>query len=136
MDDSLGLHRLADADLERLARALYKDQIATPVQLGGLVLAKLGHVEEHLTLLVGQSKTAALAIIGAVLNERRARRGGQAGLLWAGPHGTGAGTREPHDGLLELIATAERSVLWSGVEPSHDARLLRSLHAAQRGRDL
>ncbi|MEY4579664.1 MAG: hypothetical protein RL701_4367, partial [Pseudomonadota bacterium] len=38
--------------------------------------------------------------------------------------------------LLELIATAEKSVLFTGVDLQRDARLMRSLHAAQRGREL
>jgi hypothetical protein len=136
MEQTLGLHRLADDDLTRILRALYKEQIASPVQRRGLVLAKLGHLEEHLGALIGHSKTAAIAILSAVLQERRALRGAQASLLWSGPAGTGAGTRDPHEGVQELIATAQQSVLWIGANMHDDARLLRSLHAAQRGRGL
>jgi hypothetical protein len=38
--------------------------------------------------------------------------------------------------MLELIATAEHSLLLTGADLERDARLLRSLHSAQRGRSL
>jgi hypothetical protein len=131
-----GIHSLPNAELLRLAKAIARADFAERVSRAALVLAKFGHLEGELELLMGHEKRAALAIIGAILRERERAPAFRASVAWAGPHPTGQGTREPYELLVELIATAERSVLFAGVDLERDARLLRSLHAAQRGRSL
>jgi hypothetical protein len=130
------IHVLPDRELVRLAGAIAREDFADPVSRGALVLAKFGHLEAELDALVGHSKRAALAIIRAILGERKQVSAARAQAVWAGPAPTGQGTREPYDLLVELIATAEHSVLFTGVDLEREARLLKSLHAAQRGRDL
>jgi hypothetical protein len=133
---SSGLHRLSEADLTRLARAIARESMPLPITRAGLVLAQFGHLEGELDTLVGHDRKTALAIVSAVLRERGHRASGGASLAWSGPALTGAGARAPYELLIELIATAERSIMFTGVELVRDARLLRSLHAAQRGRAL
>lgn len=136
MPVSTGIHALPSAELLRLARAIAREDFAEKVSRAALVLAKFGHLESELDVLVGHEKRAALAIVSAILRERERAPAFRANVCWSGPHPTGQGTREPYDLLVELIATAERSVLFAGVDLERDARLLRSLHAAQRGRSL
>lgn len=131
-----GLHRISASDLTHLTRAIARADFADPVTRAALVLAKFGHVEADLDVLVGQPKSAALAIVAAVLRERMSTPARAVTGVWNGPPPTGQGTRAAYDSLLELIAGAERSVLFTGAELERDARLLRSLHAAQRGREL
>ena len=131
-----GIHALPSAELLRLARAIARADFAEKVSRAALVLAKFGHLESELDVLVGHEKRAALAIVSAILRERERAPAFRANVIWSGPHPTGQGTREPYELLVELIATAERSVLFTGVDLERDARLLRSLHAAQRGRSL
>lgn len=131
-----GLHALPDAELLRLAKAIARADFGEPVSRAALVLAKFGHLDSQLEVLLGHSKRAALAIISAILRERERAPAFRASVAWAGPRPTGQGTREPYELMVELIATAERSVLFAGVDLERDARLLRSLHAAQRGRSL
>lgn len=133
---SHGLHRITASELTRLTRAIARADFADPVTRAALVLAKFGHAEADLDVLVGQPKKAALQTISAVLREREHAQGRSATGVWNGPPPTGQGTRAAFDTLLELIATAERSMLLSGADLVRDARLLRSLHAAQRGRAL
>lgn len=136
MQPNNGIHGLPSAELLRLARAIARADFAEKVSRAALVLAKFGHLESELDVLVGHDKRAALAIVSAILRERERAPAFRANVSWSGPHPTGQGTREPYELLVELIATAERSVLFAGVDLQRDARLLRSLHAAQRGRSL
>jgi len=136
MPEPLGIHKLPEAELLRLAKAIARADFSERVSRAALVLAKFGHLEGDLDAIVGQEKRAALAIIGAILRERQRAPSWRASVAWAGPPPTGQGTRSPYDLLVELIATAERSLLFVGVDLQRDARLLRSLHAAQRGRGL
>jgi hypothetical protein len=136
MQPTSGLHRLSEADLTRLAAAIARKSMALPITRAGLVLAKFGHLEGNLDTLVGHDQKTALAIVTAVLRERGHRASGGAGLAWSGPPLTGAGARAPYELLVELIATAESSLVFTGVDLQRDARLLRSLHAAMRGRGL
>jgi len=133
---SPNIHMLPDRELVRLAGAIVREDFADPVSRGALVLAKFGHLEAELDALVGHSKRAALAIIRAILGERKQVSAARAQAVWSGPAPTGQGTREPYELLMELIATAERSVVFTGVDLEREARLLKSLHAAQRGRGL
>lgn len=136
MPELPGIHKLPDAELLRLAKAIAREDFSERVSRAALVLAKFGHLEGDLDALVGQEKRAALAIIGAILRERQRAPSWRASVAWAGPPPSGQGTRAPYELLVELIATAERSLLFVGVDLRRDARLLRSLHAAQRGRGL
>jgi hypothetical protein len=136
MQTTHSIHSLPSAELLRLARAIAREDFAAKVSRAALVLAKFGHLESELDVLVGHEKRAALAIISAILRERERAPAFRANVTWSGPHPTGQGTREPYELLMELIATAERSVLFAGVDLERDSRLLRSLHAAQRGRSL
>lgn len=136
MTEGAGIHGLQDPELLRLLKAIAREDFTEPVSRAALVLAKFGHLEGELEALMGHTKRAAIAIVSAILRERQRTQGSRAGIAWAGPPPTGPGTRAPYDVLVELIATAERSVLFTGVELARDARLLRSLHAAQRGREL
>jgi hypothetical protein len=136
MPELPGIHKLPEAELLRLAKAIARADFSERVSRAALVLAKFGHLEGDLDALVGQEKRAALAIIGAILRERQRAPSWRASVAWAGPPPTGQGTRAPYELLVELIATAERSLLFVGVDLQRDARLLRSLHAAQRGRGL
>jgi hypothetical protein len=137
MDKATGLQHVPEAELVRLLRAIWREQLSFPITRAGLLLAKVGSLESHFDALVGQNKSAAVAILSAVLHERRHRSSARAvGLVWAGPPPSGSSARAPFNVMSELIATAERSVLFTGADLLRDDRTLRSLHAAMRGRSL
>jgi hypothetical protein len=131
-----GLHRLDEAQLTRLARALARADFPEPITRSGLMLAKLGDLELNLEALIGRSKALALAILSVLLRERAERPQVHARLTWSGPDTSASGTRAPYESLQELIARAERSLFCTGLSLARDARLLSSLHAAQRGQGL
>ena len=137
MEPGPGLSHVPDAVLVRLLRIVWRDQLPFPISRAGLLLARVGSLEGQLDVLIGQSKSAAIAIISAVLHERRARQTTSgANVVWSGPPPSGVDAREAQSVLNELIATAERSLLFTAVDLSRDERVLRSLHAAMRGREL
>jgi hypothetical protein len=136
MTKSPGLHRVPEADLVRLLKAVSREQMPLPITRAGLLLAQFASIEAHLDSLVGQSKQAAIALLAAIVRERRQRPSHAVSLAWDGPAPSGAGSRPPRDVLVELIATAHQSVLFSGVVLERDRALLRSLHAAMQGRNL
>jgi hypothetical protein len=71
---SEGLSAVPTAVLERLLRAVHRQQLGFPVTRSNLIAAAFGHVEQHLDLLIGLDQTAAQRVIVAVLAERRPRR--------------------------------------------------------------
>ena len=154
MKNTLGLHRVSSAELQRLVRSIYKNHFEFPISRRGLMLAKFGDLEGHLSPLVGLDRHAALTVLSAVLQARgaigqapsadssaagqglpsSAAFGGE--LLWQGPGSPGHGHREPLALVQQWIAEAEQSILWSGIPVSARHRAFQSLHAAQRGRSL
>ncbi|HEX4355388.1 MAG TPA: hypothetical protein VHZ95_20820 [Polyangiales bacterium] len=137
MDAKPGLHHVPDGELVRLLRIVFRDQLTFPITRAGLLLAKVGELEGQLDALVGQNKSAAIAILSAVLHERRHRQGARnASLIWSGPAPSGGDAKSAEHVFAEFIATAERSLLFTGADLRRDARALRSIHAAMRGRAL
>lgn len=140
---SFGLHHVATDDLHKVLRAIHRDHLLFPITRGGLVLARFGDLEAHLSALVGLDRAAALAVLMSVLGERSerqtatqstAQRGCE--LAFRGAVVPGDGRREPVDHVRELLATAEHSVVWAGIPAASRSRVLTTLHAAQRGRGL
>lgn len=136
LEKTPGLHRVPDAELVRLMRALARDQIASPVTRAGLLLARFAANEAQLDALIGLPKNAVLALLGAVLRERQQRVRARIALAWAGAEIGASGARDPFELLSELLATAERNVVWSGARLERDQRLLRTLDAAVETRGL
>ena len=139
MPMSAGLHRVSDAELLRLLKAINRDQLPSPISRKGLLLAQFAGIESELDVLVGQPKRAALTLLSTVLRDRRERRdrpNAAVHVLWDGPAPSGAGTCSAQQSLAELVATAEHSVVLTGADVERDAAVLRSLHAAQQGRGL
>jgi hypothetical protein len=131
-----GLHRLDEAQLTRLARALARGDFPEPITRAGLMLAKLGDLELNVEALIGRPKAMALAILSVLLRERAQRPQLHARLTWSGPTSNASAPRTPYESLQELIARAESSLFCSGLVLARDARLLSALHAAQRGNGL
>lgn len=132
-----GLHQVSETDLVRLLQAVARDQLPSPITRASLLLAQFAGIEMHLDALVGLPKQTSIAILSAVLRERRERREAAAhtvSAVWDGPAATGV--RGARDLMLEWVATVERSLWFTGADLDRDRGLLRSLEAAQQGRSL
>jgi hypothetical protein len=136
MSRESGLHQVPEADLLRLLRALARDQLPSPITRAGLLLTQFAGIEAHLDKLVGQNKQAAITLLSAVLRERRARSGSTVTVIWDGPAPSTFGARGARDAVLELVATAQTSLLLTGADLERDHSVLRAVSAAMQGRSL
>ncbi len=127
----MDLSRVSTSDLERLQSALAGGRLSFP-------LSRLGLQGEGLELLTGEVATlnaigreGALALLGAVLAERRvsSRR---PELVWTGPESRWSGARDTAVVLADLFRGASETVLLAGFAFDHAADVLRPLHEALR----
>jgi hypothetical protein len=65
-----GLTQLSTADLRKLTRLIYKDQLLCPFKRSDLLVRGLNSLADHGDLLIGQEKKVILLLISAVLSER------------------------------------------------------------------
>ncbi|QAT87945.1 Cardiolipin synthase C [Corallococcus coralloides] len=129
----MNLSRFSTSDLERLQAALAGRRLSFP-------LSRLGIQGEGLELLADEAlslnalgRDAALAVLDAVLAERRngTRR---PELVWTGPESRWSGARDTAVVLADLFRGATTTVLLAGFAFDHAADVLRPLHEAmQRG---
>lgn len=70
---SEALTKVPTAELERLLKAIHRKTLESPITRSNLIACAFGHIEEHLSLLVGLDHTAAQRVVVAVLAERRPR---------------------------------------------------------------
>lgn len=136
-----GLHRVSNAELTRLLRALHRGALPAPITRASLIEKAFGHVEADLDLLVGRDLAAAKALIMAVLGERgdtreiAASRRGQTSLVYMAPPSPGTRSRDLVEQLRELLASATESAHIMGLRTDDDRGLLRTAGALMAGRD-
>jgi hypothetical protein len=136
-----GLHRVSNAELTRLLRALHRGALPSPISRSSLIEKAFGHVEAHLDLLIGRDIAAAKAVLLAVLGERGAEqatagaRHGATALSYMGPPSPGTRSRDTLEQVRELLASASSSAHLYGLRVDDDRGLLRTVSALIAGRD-
>ncbi|MET0341299.1 MAG: iron-containing alcohol dehydrogenase [Polyangiales bacterium] len=104
---NFGLHKLANAELERLLRALHRGALVSPITRSDLIEKAFGHIEGHLDLVVGRDVAAAKALVIAVLSERAAQKAREGKPVFGG-------LAVPGEALTFELATATRVVFGAG----------------------
>ena len=118
--------------LERLRGAIDSGQLKTPVDSAALVGLGIRHQLDALrATLGGLHSSACLAVLDAVLAERRDRRPPPE-LVWTGPEGAGATARDTAVVLRALFEGARESVILAGYSFSHARDVLEPLHGSMR----
>lgn len=134
-----GLHRVSNAELTRLLRALHRGALPSPITRASLIEKAFGHIEAHLDSLIGRDLAAAKALVIAVLAERGQGSGANArasaSLLYAGPPAPGTRSRDTLEQVRELLASASASAHLYGLRCDDDRGLLRTVGALLAGRD-
>jgi len=125
------LSRASTSDLERLQAALIGLRVAFPLSRFGLQGEGLDGLVEVIPGLNTIGRDGALAVIGAVLSERRGPTA-PAELVWTGPESRRSGARDTAVVLADLFGKATSSVLLAGFVFDHGAGLLRPLHNAMK----
>src|ERR1039457_5684856 len=126
-----GLLDLSKLELETIARAVRQGIVASPLTTAGL--AQLS-VEARASSLVGLDGRAVLAVIDAVLAERRRPEELTVDLVWTGPDVAGSTARDTAVVVRELFARAQHSVLVAGFSFDHGADIFEPLHLAMKDR--
>ncbi len=126
-----GLLDLSCLELETIARAVRQGIVASPLTTAGL--AQLS-VDVRGSSLVGLDGRAVLAVIDAVLAERRRPEAVTADLVWTGPDVAGSTARDTAVVVRELFSRAQHSVLVAGFSFDHGADIFEPLHRAMKER--
>ena len=126
-----GLLDLSKLELETIARAVRQGIVASPLTTAGL--AQLS-VDVRGRSLVGLDGRAVLAVIDAVLAERRRPEEVTVDLVWTGPDVAGSAARDTAVVVRELFARAQHSVLVAGFSFDHGADIFEPLHRAMKER--
>src|ERR1039457_401222 len=126
-----GLLDLSKLELETIARAVRQGIVASPLTTAGL--AQLS-VEARAVALVGLDGRAVLAVIDAVLAERRRPEELTVDLVWTGPDVAGSTARDTAVVVRELFARAQHSVLVAVFSFDHGADIFEPLHLAMKDR--
>lgn len=124
----MDLSAFAAADLEALAAALSAARLAWPPSALDLRAQGLQSVSAVAQTLGDLDRPAALAVVQAVLAERRAAKSPE--LVWTGPEAKWSGARDTAVVLADLFDSAQQSVLLVGFAFDHGKTLLAPLHAA------
>lgn len=123
------------ADLQDLLDRLRSGRLACPLRVFELRAAGLDrHAESIAAALAGLDAAAALALLEALLAERRERPGPRIDLVWTGPEARQASARDTAVVVRELFAGAAESVLIAGYRFDHGADLLEPLHRGMKER--
>lgn len=131
-----GLHRVSDAELKRLLKALHQGALRSPITRSNLIEAAFGHVEADLDSLIGMDVAAAQALVIALANERKGRRGLSLELQWMAPSAPGTASRDVLDLVKDLLSSAEKTVQVLGLRLDDSATITRSLRALIGGREV
>ena len=126
-----GLLDLSKLELETIARAVRQGIVASP--LTTTCLTQLS-VDDRARSLVGLDGRAVLAVIDAVLAERRRPEEVTVDLVWTGPDVAGSTARDTAVVVRELFARAQHSVLVAGFSFDHGADIFEPLHRAMKDR--
>jgi PLD-like domain len=127
------LSRVSTSDLERLQSALAGHRLLFPLSRLGLQGEGLEMLAHEALALNAVGREGALAVLGAVIAERRGRSP-QPELVWTGPESRWSGARDTAVVLADLFRKATTTVLLAGFAFDHAADVLRPLHESlQRG---
>jgi phosphatidylserine/phosphatidylglycerophosphate/cardiolipin synthase-like enzyme len=126
-----GLNCLSTVELERIGRAVRQGTIASPMTSS--CLAGLS-IDGQAGCLVGFDGQTALAVIDAVLAERRRPADVVVDLVWTGPDVVASTARDTAVVVRELFARAQHSVLVAGFSFDHGAEIFEPLYRAMKDR--
>lgn len=136
---ALGLVDVSTSSLARLQTALQSGRLRAPLSRAKLIAFGIREQLDALTAaLEGHSRDAALALLGAVLNERARHERPAPELVWTGPEeGTRGTARDTAVILRDLFDSARERVILAGYSFRNARKLLTPLHQAMlRGVDV
>lgn len=130
IDDALGLTEASTDDLRQLADMITEGSFRGPVSPSALALRDMGHLSPHLAPFSGVEASTFLAVIRAVLAERRRASAAAIDVVWSGADAGTSYVRYTKNVVPEMIERARRRVTIAGYSFDEGAKLFHELHAA------
>lgn len=130
----LGLSAVNEHDLRALVSALDRGNIPSPMSETSLQANALGHLVEPLRPYFGLGADGLLAVVDAVLAERRHRKSPVLSLVWTGDDPGVSHSRHTRVLLPELFERAREHVLIAGYSIDNGPELFEPLHRGMRDR--
>jgi phosphatidylserine/phosphatidylglycerophosphate/cardiolipin synthase-like enzyme len=128
----LDLCELSLFTLEQLKRALELYRLPFPLTELGLSSLGLDVVAERAPLLLAVDRDTALLLLGAVIAERRARKGPGLEIVWTGPEASLSSARDTAVVVRQLFEGAKESILIAGYSFYGGKEILAPLPGALR----
>jgi phosphatidylserine/phosphatidylglycerophosphate/cardiolipin synthase-like enzyme len=126
----MSLSAVATSELESLRQNILRGVLECPLSPDRPAMATLASQAPEL---FGPDRTAMLALLGAVLEERQRPRP-LLELVWTGPDAKASRSRDTAVVVRDLFSAAQRSVLMAGYAFDHGDQILKPLHEAMRDR--
>lgn len=122
---------VSTSSLERLVNGLQSGHLRAPLSRNSLIAYGVtGQLDALSAVLAGHSKPACLAILNAVLGERRRAMRPPPELVWTGPEGVRAQARDTAVVLRELFESARQRVVLAGYSFKNAESVLKPLQQA------
>ena len=129
------LTEVGTAGLERILAGLRGGSLAAPVTRAALIAFGVTRkVDALVDVLGGHSAQACIAVLHAVIAERRKLIRPVPELVWTGPEGCRATARDTAVVLRSLFENAQRRVLLAGYSFDNPEAMLGPLHAVMAAR--
>jgi len=130
------LRALSLTDINSLAVAVEGGELKCPISKTRLLSAGLDALVGKLGALDGLERDAVLAVLRAVIAERRESRGAELDLVWTGPDHDQGVSRDTAVIVRELLDRAQREVVIGGCYFTGGRDILQPLHTAMRERSV
>jgi hypothetical protein len=128
------LRALSLPQLEHLLGAAEGGDLKCPISKTRLLSAGFDALVDQLGALQGLDRDAVLAVLRAVIAERRGSRGAELDLVWTGPDHDQGVSRDTAVIVRELLGRAQREVIIGGCYFTAGREILQPLYTAMRER--
>jgi phosphatidylserine/phosphatidylglycerophosphate/cardiolipin synthase-like enzyme len=131
----VSLIEVSDGALERLRKGLETGALRAPLTRTDLIACGVNHQLDALVgALEGHSRAACLALLDAVLDERKHHDRPAPELVWTGPEAASAAARDTAVVLRDLFESARERVILAGYSFRNAAQVLGPLHEVMQVR--
>jgi hypothetical protein len=131
----MSLAAVSDSTLERLRRGLDSGALRAPLTRSDLIAFGITHqLGALLASLEGHSRAACLALLDAVMAERKHHDRPAPELVWTGPEAASAAARDTAVVLRELFESAREQVVLAGYSFWNATSVLGPLHEVMKSR--
>lgn len=135
-DEALGLSEASTEDLRQIASMITDGVLRGTLTPSSMALHNMGHLSPQIAPFVGLPATVFLAVIRAVLAERRRASTQTIDVVWSGPDAGTSYVRYTKNVIPEMVNKAQRRITIAGYSFDEGAGLFETLHQAMTERNV